>query len=116
MEGGEDELLVESFEPAQNWNEALPLGSGRLGAMVFGGVKSELVQLNGKRPENSVLWSLIGCGSIHDRKFRDWFSGAYTFVEQHFVISWCAFSAQISVMLRCRGYIMVRWTERLEQP
>ena len=49
MEGSEEELVVESFEPAENWNEALPLGSGRLGAMVFGGVKSELVQLNGKR-------------------------------------------------------------------
>lgn len=52
MEGSEDELWVESFEPAQSWNEALPLGSGRLGAMVFGGVKSELVQLN-----EDTLWS-----------------------------------------------------------
>ncbi|KAG0557430.1 hypothetical protein KC19_11G129500 [Ceratodon purpureus] len=52
MEGSDDELLVESFEPAVNWNEALPLGSGRLGAMVFGGVKSELVQLN-----EDTLWS-----------------------------------------------------------
>ena len=51
MEGSEDELRVESFEPAQSWNEALPLGSGRLGAMVFGGVKSELVQLNGERTD-----------------------------------------------------------------
>ena len=48
MDGSDDELLVESFEPAQSWNEAFPLGSGRLGAMVYGGVKSELVQLNGK--------------------------------------------------------------------
>lgn len=45
----DDELLVESFEPAQYWNEAFPLGSGHLGAMVYGGVKSELVQFNGKR-------------------------------------------------------------------
>lgn len=46
----EEELLVSAFEPAQFWNEAFPLGSGRLGAMVFGGVKSELVQLNGTLP------------------------------------------------------------------
>jgi len=39
---------VRFFEPAQHWPEALPVGSGRLGAMVFGGVESELVQLNGK--------------------------------------------------------------------
>lgn len=38
--------------PAETWNDALPLGNGRLGAMVFGGVKREKLQLN----EDSV-WS-----------------------------------------------------------
>lgn len=33
-------------QPAANWNEALPLGNGRLGAMVFGGVADEELQLN----------------------------------------------------------------------
>ena len=32
--------------PAANWNEALPIGNGRLGAMIFGGVDSETLQLN----------------------------------------------------------------------
>ena len=32
--------------PAAEWNEALPLGNGKLGAMVFGGVADERVQLN----------------------------------------------------------------------
>ncbi|HJZ76516.1 MAG TPA: glycoside hydrolase N-terminal domain-containing protein, partial [Vicinamibacterales bacterium] len=32
--------------PAANWNEALPIGNGRLGAMVFGGVEQERLQLN----------------------------------------------------------------------
>ncbi len=32
--------------PAANWNEALPIGNGRLGAMVFGGVRDERLQLN----------------------------------------------------------------------
>lgn len=32
--------------PAQDWFEALPLGNGRLGAMVFGGVNEEHLQLN----------------------------------------------------------------------
>lgn len=36
------------MHPAANWNEALPVGNGRLGAMVFGGVKSERLQLNEK--------------------------------------------------------------------
>ncbi|HMD54985.1 MAG TPA: glycoside hydrolase family 95 protein [Phycisphaerae bacterium] len=33
-------------QPAQVWTEALPIGNGRLGAMVFGGVNSEHLQLN----------------------------------------------------------------------
>jgi len=32
--------------PAKQWVEALPLGNGKLGAMVFGGVENELIQLN----------------------------------------------------------------------
>ncbi len=32
--------------PAANWNEALPVGNGRLGAMVFGGPAVERLQLN----------------------------------------------------------------------
>lgn len=32
--------------PAANWNEALPVGNGHLGAMVFGGVEEEHLQLN----------------------------------------------------------------------
>jgi alpha-L-fucosidase 2 len=32
--------------PAATWNEALPIGNGRLGAMVFGGVREERLQLN----------------------------------------------------------------------
>lgn len=32
--------------PAVNWNEALPIGNGRLGAMVFGGLNGERLQLN----------------------------------------------------------------------
>ncbi len=39
-------------QPARNWNEALPLGNGRLGAMVFGGVHKERLQLN-----EDTLWS-----------------------------------------------------------
>src|SRR5215207_9542195 len=33
-------------QPAANWNEALPVGNGRLAAMVFGGVETERLQLN----------------------------------------------------------------------
>src|ERR1700712_3057018 len=39
-------------QPAAVWTEALPVGNGRLGAMVFGKVNEELIQLN-----ESSLWS-----------------------------------------------------------
>lgn len=39
-------------KPAAQWVEALPLGNGRIGAMVFGSVEDELIQLN-----EGSLWS-----------------------------------------------------------
>lgn len=33
-------------QPATHWEEALPIGNGRLGAMVYGGVSKEIIQLN----------------------------------------------------------------------
>jgi alpha-L-fucosidase 2 len=33
-------------QPADDWTEALPIGNGRLGAMVFGGIDRERIQLN----------------------------------------------------------------------
>ena len=32
--------------PAQTWTDALPVGNSRMGAMVFGGVETEELQLN----------------------------------------------------------------------
>jgi alpha-L-fucosidase 2 len=34
------------LQPAANWNEALPIGNGRLAAMIFGGTSSERIQIN----------------------------------------------------------------------
>ena len=39
-------------QPAGKWVEALPLGNGRLGAMVFGGTATERIQLN-----EDTVWS-----------------------------------------------------------
>lgn len=39
-------------QPATRWLEALPVGNGRVGAMVFGGVAEERISLN-----ESTLWS-----------------------------------------------------------
>jgi alpha-L-fucosidase 2 len=39
-------------EPAKQWADALPVGNGRLGAMVFGGIGTERLALN-----EDTLWS-----------------------------------------------------------
>jgi len=53
------ELKLNYDKEATNWNEALPLGNGRIGAMVYGGVSQEEIQLNEEtiwagRPGNNV--------------------------------------------------------------
>ncbi|MBI5705484.1 MAG: glycoside hydrolase family 95 protein [Armatimonadetes bacterium] len=49
-------------KPAERFTESLPLGNGRLGAMVFGGVQRERVVLN-----ESTMWS----GSPYDGDRKD---------------------------------------------
>ncbi|MBS1574790.1 MAG: glycoside hydrolase family 95 protein [Bacteroidetes bacterium] len=54
-----NELTLWYKQPAADWNEALPVGNGRLGAMVFGEVEKERIQLNeeslwaGRRVDNN---------------------------------------------------------------
>lgn len=43
--------------PANGWTEALPIGNGRLGAMIYGGVENETIQFN-----EETLWT----GQPHD--------------------------------------------------
>ena len=38
--------------PADEWMKALPIGNGRLGAMIYGGVTTETIALN-----ESSMWS-----------------------------------------------------------
>jgi len=53
----ESDLVLRYRRPATEWTEALPVGNGRLGAMVFGGAVEERIQFN----EDS-LWT----GGPHD--------------------------------------------------
>lgn len=49
-------------KPAANWNEAIPIGNGRLGGMIFGDIGKERIQLN----EDSVWY-----GGPRDRNNPD---------------------------------------------
>ncbi len=55
--------------PAKKWDEALPVGNGRLGAMVFGGYGEERIQLN-----EETYWS----GGPYSTVVKD----GYTFLPQ----------------------------------
>jgi alpha-L-fucosidase 2 len=51
-------------QPAEQWTDALPVGNGRQGAMIFGGVASERIALN-----EDTLWSgARATGTIPARK------------------------------------------------
>ena len=55
MNGGmcmEKNMRLWYQQPAEAWTEALPLGNGRIGAMVFGGVEKDVLSLN-----EDTLWS-----------------------------------------------------------
>src|SRR5262245_20830456 len=44
-------------QPSKQWTDALPIGNGRMGAMVFGGISEERIQFN-----EDTLWK----GQPHD--------------------------------------------------
>jgi len=48
----QQDLVLWYSHPANQWVEALPVGNGRLGAMVFGGIDKERLQLN-----EDTLWA-----------------------------------------------------------
>lgn len=54
-------------QPAAIWTEALPVGNGRLGAMVFGGVDEELLQLN-----EATLWTGGPVKTNVNPEAKDW--------------------------------------------
>ncbi|MBI5771474.1 MAG: glycoside hydrolase family 95 protein [Verrucomicrobia bacterium] len=69
-------------QPARQWVEALPLGNGRLGAMVFGGAAEERLQLNedtfwsGSPHHNNVATARDAFPEIRRRIFAGDFVGA----------------------------------------
>ncbi|KAH7182371.1 Six-hairpin glycosidase-like protein [Fusarium flagelliforme] len=62
-------LHLHYVAPASSWSEALPIGNGRLGAMLYGRTSTELLQLN----EDSVWY-----GGPQDRTPRDAYSNLST--------------------------------------
>jgi alpha-L-fucosidase 2 len=55
-------LMLWYDKPATAWEQALPIGNGRMGAMIFGGVEKDRIQFN-----ESTLWT----GAPHDYSHPD---------------------------------------------
>ncbi|MFG0289843.1 MAG: glycoside hydrolase N-terminal domain-containing protein [Rhodopirellula sp. JB044] len=51
-EGNAADLLMRYDEPARAWTDALPVGNGSMGAMVYGGIEKEQIQFN-----HDTVWS-----------------------------------------------------------
>ncbi|MCE5185638.1 MAG: glycoside hydrolase family 95 protein [Planctomycetaceae bacterium] len=83
-ETGWDHYKLWYNKPASEWLQALPVGNGRLGAMVYGGVFEETIQLN-----DDTVWAGPPVAQIKPgfqeamQKARQlWFDGQYTEAER----------------------------------
>jgi alpha-L-fucosidase 2 len=76
-------------QPAKDWNEALPVGNGRLGAMVFGNATHEKIQINeesiwaGCPVNNNNPGSLQHLPEIQKALFESRFKEAWQLANDH---------------------------------
>ena len=91
-----NELSLVFDRPAEAWNEALPLGNGSMGAMSYGRLRKEKVELN-----LDTLWSGTGRDKENKNTDVDWeflhqkiFDGEYEEAEAY-----------------CKENILGDWTE-----
>jgi alpha-L-fucosidase 2 len=73
----ESPLTLRYRQPAKTWVEALPVGNGKLGAMIFGGVATERIQFN-----EQTVWT----GAPHDYAHK----GAYRSLDKLRDLLWAA--------------------------
>src|SRR3546814_10075593 len=78
-------------QPAAEWLEALPVGNGRLGAMVFGGYQQERIQINeesvwaGMHFNDNNPNSVQVLDTVRKLLFGDKNAGASTIAQQNMV-------------------------------
>ena len=94
-QGEQNNPLVLWYEqPATIWNEALPLGNGRLGGMVFGGISDELIQLNedtlwsGFPRDNNNYEAITYLEQVRSLLFEGKYSEAENIIEAHMLGTW----------------------------
>lgn len=89
--GQDTDLKLWYEQPASKWTEALPLGNGRLGAMIYGRYDHELMQLNeeslwaGSKINNNNPQSAAHLKEIQDAIFNSRFDEAKELASQYMV-------------------------------
>ena len=66
-------------QPATKWNEALPLGNGKIGAMLFGGINGERIDFN-----LDTLWSGKGTSKMNHSNQKDWNAIRKAILEENY--------------------------------
>jgi len=86
-----DNLTLWYKQPAKIWDEALPIGNGRLGAMVFGNPVEERIQINeesiwaGCPVNNNNPGALAHLGEIRKALFENRFQDAWQLSKDNLV-------------------------------
>ena len=79
-------------EPATTWLEALPLGNSRMGAMIYGGVQEDEIQLNeetfwsGGPHDNNSTTSRYYLNAVRDMVFQGREDEAQKVVNRRFIV------------------------------
>jgi alpha-L-fucosidase 2 len=87
----QDELKLWYKQPAAVWDEALPVGNGRLGAMVFGDPVHERLQLNeesiwaGSKLNNNNPAALKALPELQKALFNNNFKAALRIADENFL-------------------------------
>lgn len=78
--------------PASNWNEALPIGNGHIGAMVYGTVEKEIISLNDNTlysGEPTTSWKKVNITGTYEEFLDSLRKGRYAyatdFVQKHWL-------------------------------
>lgn len=87
----QEENLLWYNKPAKNWNEALPLGNGHLGAMVYGRVDNETIALNDNTlysGEPSTSWKGVDITGSYNLVMDSLRVGNYKFATDYVRKHW----------------------------
>ena len=78
-------------QPAKVWEEALPVGNGRLGAMIFGDPGQEVIQLNeesiwaGSKINNNNLEAITHLKELQAALFKSNYKDALELADKYFL-------------------------------